>query len=253
MAREVALRAQDWPREALTTWLWEAPGQVLASCETYRCDVVVDGQPALAWSIASVFTEPALRKRGHASAMLTALSERLVTEPGAKALLLFSDVDPGIYERVGFVARPAFDRVLPAEPGDADVEWLTQPVAPGFRPGAGFDLPVTGPMLRWQIAHGPVEPCGARVGDDVIVWQAKDDHLLVLILDAPTHGFALVRAAQGTAHRMGLTHVRGWETPRWPAGLGAREPRKGAVPMLKPLAAGVHPSDWVELPRGVWV
>lgn len=257
MAREAALRAQDWPRQALTTWVWcgagDPAGHVLASCETYRCDVAVGGQPGLAWSIASVYTEPALRKQGHASAMLTALSERLRTESGAAALVLFSDVDPRIYERVGFVARPAFDRVLPAEPGDDGVEWLTQPVAPVSKPAAGFDLRPTADMLRWQIAHGPVVPCGARAGDDVIVWQRKDDHLLVLILEAPTHGVALVRAAQGIAHRMGLTHVRAWETPRWPAEVGRREPRKGAVPMLKPLAAGVDPAAWVDIPRGVWV
>ena len=76
--------------------------------------------------------------------------------------------------------------------------------------------------------------------------------LIVVYLHAREHAAALLAAAADTAARWGLRDVVAWETPDV-AWTGARVPRDGKLPMLKPLAAGVAAEDWAVIPKGVWV
>lgn len=271
LLRERRLRSGFWPRTAHTTWLWRGPDGPLASCETYASPCALDGAAGTTWQIASVYTEPRLRGRGHASAMLAAVAEAAAAR-GAFALALYSDVDPGIYARLGFVAREAWDRRLPAEPGDPEAEAagfaeseLFAACAHAPDAGPGFTFRVSPGQLDWQLDRARVQAeldatprparCGARCGDERIVWS--DDRLaselLVLELRAKQHGEVLLRAAARTAHALGLARVRGWETAAWPSHLGERAARKGALPMLKPLVSGVDPAAWTEIDRGLWV
>ena len=276
LRREAGLRDSRWGRQARQGWAWVDGPRILSSCETFRVDLSVRGQPGLGWQIASVFTEPELRGRGHASAMLEAVAGSLVQTPGAAALTLYSDVPPSIYERVGFVARPAWDRVLPADPQAGTLAGLqalpegalwTLPRLP--EPSGDVVIPVTAEMLDWQVdharweaalsaafpggRHAPKIDCGARLGDELIIWQVARDHLLILLLAAPKHPGPLLAAAARTAARLGLPTLRAWEVPGWPAGLGHRVPRAGARPMIRPLRADVDPEGWVDIPRGLWV
>ncbi|MEQ1505252.1 MAG: GNAT family N-acetyltransferase, partial [Myxococcota bacterium] len=264
--REARLRAGPWARSERTTWIL-GPG--LASCETYR--VPLGGGDGVGWAIASVFTEPALRGHGFASALLDRLAERLRTEPGARGLVLFSDVGARIYERVGFVARPAVDRVWPADPGDPDDgPWtritdaeLPATLAATARPPGAAIWPSAG-QLDWQLDRARtraevgrrrvVRPsrCGAVLDDGLAVWADDGDALLVLLLTGtrPETVDGLATAAARTAGSVGLRQVRAWDTPGpWPSWAPSR-PRDGAIPMIR--AFGDVP-DWTWIPRGVWV
>jgi GNAT superfamily N-acetyltransferase len=83
--------------------------------------------------IGAVFTRPAARRRGAASALIREVM-REASDLGYSAALLYSDIGPAFYERLGFVALPAIEHVArpvdlpdegalairPAEPADLD-------------------------------------------------------------------------------------------------------------------------------------
>lgn len=289
--RELRLRGQRWAREVMLTWLLvDEAGAVLASCETFRMDSFLypkggaGGAGAASagstYAVASVFTEPRLRGRGYASRMMALLSEELVRiDPAAQASVLYSDVGPTIYARVGYVGRPAFDRVLPPEKGDpeegvelvgeADIERAMALIP---RPSRGFVVWPTAEQVDWHLERervyasllGGDRPTGtgARAGGSVALWACnfKSNDLMILILHAnETRELqAIVRSARRTAGRAGLSRVLLWEQPSgapWPSGpeAGERRPREGGLPMLKPLDPRVSPEDWEVIPRALWV
>jgi GNAT superfamily N-acetyltransferase len=291
LARERRLRAHRWAQGAMQTWFLEgARGEVLASCETFRVEARAGADVGAAWEVASVYTEPHLRGRGHAGRLMALLLERLRGEEGRPlAVVLFSDVGPELYARAGFVGRPAVDLVLPPLPSP-----------PGLHggPGAGVDALVAeadvgGALARMRPLPGPVVLCpseaqvdwhlerervyceqlgrprpvawGARAGASRALWAAapKSGRLNVLRLDAhrEEEAAALLACAQRVAHGAGLQEVRLWVEGGW-AGLGALEgavpgarrvAREDSLPMLAPLAAGVDPGGWECIPRALWV
>jgi GNAT superfamily N-acetyltransferase len=273
VAREARLRAGWWPRGALTTWLLCDDDQVLASCETYRVDARVRDGIVGAFEIASLFTEPALRGRGHASVLLEQLATHLRRDRDAAALALFSDVGSAMYERLGFVARPDWDRTWLADPaatsgvdlfGETELSAIHARLEP---PDGAFVIWPSLPQLDWHLDRARtrlaalgrpmVDRCGARVGDDAIVWAVDRDELLVLLLacrSAESVAPLLLSAARA-ASDAGLSGVRAWETPvpgGWP-GFCTRASRVGGLPMCKPLTTAVDPRSWAFVPRAVWV
>jgi ribosomal protein S18 acetylase RimI-like enzyme len=250
VANEAAMRRSAWSRGARTGWLWTDRDRVLASCETYRLPCT----GGVAWEIASVYTEPALRGRGHASALLSALADRLGAEPEARALVLFSDVGAALYERLGFAARPAFDRVVPAAPGPLAA---TAPGALGFPSSGAFRIDPDAAQLAWHVERrillgSPMKRWSAATADGALAWIDPGDELL--LLDARFDGDpeALLAVAAAVAARFALTRVRAWETPEWPAELGERIPRVGNLPMIRTLRP-FDPHGWTRVPRAVWV
>jgi hypothetical protein len=232
------------------------------------------------YGVASVFTEPRLRGRGHASRMMSLLPAAiLAANPGAHAIILFSDVGPGMYARAGYVERPAFDWVLEPEEGDPGegVEVIMEEETASAlslipRPAGGFVVWPTAGQVDWHLERervyasllGGARPTGsgARAGGSVALWACnfKTSELFILLLHAKgTRELqAIVRSAQRTARRAGLSRVRAWEQPLaapWPSGPGGfeRRPRDGSLPMIVPLDPRVSPDDWAVIPRALWV
>lgn len=275
--RERRLRSHPWAREAMRSWLWcGAQGEVLASCETFRVASLLDGARGDSFGIASVFTEPPLRKRGHASAMLEALTGRVRSEtPRAHALFLFSDAGAAIYQRVGYQARPGFDWVLP--PIDQDPSAGVTLIREDGLSGAlttwppsrdAYAVVPTASQLDWHVereriyarALGRLRPpaTGARSGDAVALWAGvlRSEELVVLLAHGSGEGLARVLgAAQRCAGTAGLKRVRIWDTPDVPFGTvpGLRRvERDGALAMIHPLAP-FPASAWRTIPRALWV
>ncbi|HEU4405209.1 MAG TPA: GNAT family N-acetyltransferase [Polyangiaceae bacterium] len=282
--REIALRAHRWPASGtMTTWALRAEGgRILASCETFRVPALLDGAPVGdAYAIASVYTEPALRGRGYASALLGALGDLLCNrDRGAVATVLFSDVGTPLYERSGYVARPPLDRSARAEPGDPSegVDELFTDEAPGAidravaelfpAPGEGLWLVPSGAQLDWHrererlYARHQGRPAlaawGARKGRGAIIWAAdwKNRRLVGLLYRA--HGEAEARALltcmRRVAASVGLARALLWDDPLEPwAAPFAATPREDSIPMIRPFAAGLRPDAWARIPRGIWV
>jgi GNAT superfamily N-acetyltransferase len=273
LEREARLCAHPWAKETMRCWAWrDDDGRILSSCETYAMCSAVDGERGETWAVASVFTEPELRGRGHARAMMDALVARARAD-GAQASTLFSDVGAPIYEKSGYVTRPADDLVFPPAPGklDATVDALVERVGEVEPYVDDFAIWPTAAQLDWHVERGrayatmldrpPLPAVGARAGDGVIYWSAdwKNDRLLVLWLDAARafEAEALIQSARHLASSLKLHEVRLWSQP-WPfpgrSDLGGdRVHRNGSLPMIAPLSASVRADMWNQIPRGVWV
>ncbi|CAG9936902.1 unnamed protein product [Clonostachys rosea f. rosea IK726] len=79
---------------------------ILSSCETLRKRALVrrpDGEvnEVIAHGVASVFTDPAFRGKGHASTMMACLGEALQAE-GALLSVLWSDIGKEFYNKHGW-------------------------------------------------------------------------------------------------------------------------------------------------------
>ena len=263
VAREERLRAHRWARDNMRSWLLVEGAQILASCESFEMLSFLDGKPGRTFGVASVYTEPALRGRGHAARMM----ELLVGAVGEhQAGLLFSDIGD-YYARVGWRALPAFERSLPAERSSPNVEWLSAPAADELWPRvdvprARFIVWPTAAQLDWHrerervyaelFGRAPLAHAGARTGDGVILWAAdfKNDKLVVLHVSG--RSAALAAAAQQQAAVAGLSQVITWDSLAvGPDALGEQNPRNDSLPMVLPLQPGTETLSYV--PRALWI
>jgi GNAT superfamily N-acetyltransferase len=270
LEREARLRGHRWAKGAMRTWLWTAAdAAVLASCETFEVASEVGGVRGRSWVVASVFVEPSLRRRGHSTAMLSALLRRLSAESGAQAAVLFSEVGVDLYARPGFFAVPSFDAWFDAaDERPDDVAFLTSPLpAPRApRPAAQvLHLGLSEGQLDWHLererfyARAWKKPVlaahGARLGASSIGWTAywrtRELHVLFLDVADEAHRLPLLRAAQYAAAQAGLPVVRVWEGTRVDDVPGARRARRDdEIAMFAPLCPGVL--GWTHVERGLW-
>jgi predicted N-acetyltransferase YhbS len=89
--------------------------RILASAKQYELPLLIDGQRQRTLGIGAVFTPPELRRRGHARALI----ERMVTaarEQGVSVTLLFSEIDPAYYEKLGFRPVPVSEVEIAVRP-----------------------------------------------------------------------------------------------------------------------------------------
>ncbi|HEX7139235.1 MAG TPA: GNAT family N-acetyltransferase [Vicinamibacterales bacterium] len=100
--------AAPWGRRGLTRWALVDRGEVLASAKIYMFNATLDGQTIRIAGFGAVFTLPAHRGRGAARELMTRLVDKVAAE-GADAALLFSEIGPDYYARLGFFAVPLDD------------------------------------------------------------------------------------------------------------------------------------------------
>ena len=99
--------ATPWGRTHLQRLALVERGEVLASAKLYTLDATLDGRLLRIAGIGALFTAPAHRGRGHASALVERLLERSAGE-GATVALLFSIIGADYYAGLGFepIATP---------------------------------------------------------------------------------------------------------------------------------------------------
>ncbi len=103
--------ATPWGRTHLRRLALVDGDQLLASAKLYRFEALLDHQPIAVAGIGAVFTSPASRGRGAARDLLDRLLE-LAAADGADVALLFSEIGPDYYARLGFEVIPVSDRRL---------------------------------------------------------------------------------------------------------------------------------------------
>ncbi len=128
-------------------------GRLLATAKRYELSGRVDGQPVKMLGLGAVFTPEAERGRGHAGTLLRRLLDEAAAD-GFGLALLFSEIDPHYYERLGF-RRLAVNQVsLSVRPGtrkgapmiplrSGDVGDLAALVEMNATQGAGYRLSLT--------------------------------------------------------------------------------------------------------------
>jgi predicted N-acetyltransferase YhbS len=103
--------ATAWGRGHLRLLALVDRDEVLASAKLYMVDATLDGRPIQVAGIGAVFTPPARRGRGAARTLIDQMLERAAAD-GADLALLFSEIGPVYYTRLGFVPIATTDRRL---------------------------------------------------------------------------------------------------------------------------------------------
>lgn len=235
-----------------------------------------DGAPLRAVGIGAVFTDPAARGRGVASELVGAVLDE-ARDLGYAAALLYSDIDPAFYARLGFVVLPARDWTI-------DRAALPTRGALEVRRAREGDL---GRLLgwyegAWQREH-PLFLRPARSpaiwrffrfrnrirGEWIVRFRGRDAGYLIAGADDPRRELPDPReprlfwvdeaAAPGVprerlwatvrvlAEKARAVRVRGWLGPDGAPEGAARMARPSSVPMVAPLAPGLR--VW---PRRTW-
>ncbi|MGH9143904.1 MAG: GNAT family N-acetyltransferase [Vicinamibacterales bacterium] len=96
-----AQTATPWGRNHLRRFALMDGDQVLACAKLYRLAAVLDGRSMQVAGIGALFTPPPARGHGAARELLDRLLERAAAE-GADLALLFSEIGPDYYLRLGF-------------------------------------------------------------------------------------------------------------------------------------------------------
>lgn len=171
---------------------WFDGSRLLSAFKQYDLQGMIGGRALRVVGIGAVFTPPALRRQGHAFAMLRAAIDK-ARESGADAALLFSDIDVRYYERLGFV---------PVESRESSVtaSQLPRP-AGGFRPATSGDEA----MLA-----------------DIFAASRTTEPRLHLLRDEWTVRFQLRRLRE-------LSRARGVSEPEWGVVVDGRAGEGGAM------------------------
>jgi predicted N-acetyltransferase YhbS len=234
-------------------------------------------QPVRAVGIGAVFTRPSARGRGAASALLRTVMEE-ARDHGYAAALLYSDIDPAFYARLGFVVLPARDfRVAPADlpavgalsvrrAGARDEDRLLgwyeeawQREHPSFlRPARTKAIwryfrvrnRIAGPwILRFRgrdagyVMAGPDEP-----SRDL---PERDEPRLFWVDEIAAPGVPPARiwaTVRALAERAKAAQVRGWLGPGGAPSRSARIARTASFPMIAPLTPELRVR-----PRRAWL
>lgn len=240
---------------------------LVASLKRYALLLHHPDQPGAhrAVGLGAVFTRPSARRRGAASALIREVM-REASDLGYSAALLYSDIAPAFYERLGFVALAAIDHVarpadlpaegaLPIRPAEpADLDRILAFYEEGFRGTSPLLRPLRSRALyrffryrnrvrgEWILSDagndvgyliaGREDPLrdlpGPHEEDRVWVdeWAAPGI--------APDQVWAAVRAL---SEREGARVVGAWLPPHGQSERFQARPRAGAIPMIAPLAA----------------
>jgi GNAT superfamily N-acetyltransferase len=272
LQREAGLRAHPFAKQHLRTWLWvDEAGAVLSSCETFEVPARRGSRLGRAFVIASVFTEPALRGKGHAVTLINAVCERLGQQTDALAVSLFSEVGARIYERAGFVAQPSWDVVLPLETSVLPMvtssveEFPAVEAPPSVMADGSVQLELTVEQCDWQVERERLYARALkrpelkthllRRGRSSLAltasFQTNELHVLWYRFELPADVGPLLAAAADHGRASGLKALRVWETTPIPLPAGsARVERTDELPMLRSLDGA--PARWSFIERGLW-
>lgn len=110
-----AQMSTPWGLSHLERVAWTGNGELLASAKRYRLHVRIGGEPTACLGIGAVFTPPSRRGRGHAAALIEAMLAEAERE-GTPYALLFSEIDPSYYARLGFEAFAVTETTLALRP-----------------------------------------------------------------------------------------------------------------------------------------
>ena len=240
---------------------------LVAASKRYSLLFRVGGRDARVLGVGAVFTKEGERGRGHAPALIRAMAAE-ARDLGYAAAILYSDIDPAYYARLGFVALPALDHfALPAElPGAG---------ALAFRPANEGDLDrlIAWHEASWADAPEAIRPMRSRALWRFFTWRnriagawilsegGRDVGYLLAGLDDPRRDLPeprpegllwvdewsapgvdparVLATIRAVAEREGARAIGRWLRPGQGAAPFREAKRTASFPMILPLAAGL--------------
>ncbi|KAJ3365440.1 hypothetical protein GGF32_009298 [Allomyces javanicus] len=182
--REInALQATEDARNGHCGWLLvpaeecnQEDPTILASCETFHRTGQLGGREVDAWVLTTVYVPEPHRGKGYAKDLSVQVRDHLIaTNPDLGVSILFSDVGPYLYAKLGWQVYPStsFEFRIPTTPSAAPIPTLPagagylntalamslvhdEPPTPSVDPATGcavFTLPFTPARLAWHEAH----------------------------------------------------------------------------------------------------
>ncbi len=219
-------------------------GKVLSSAKRYSLEILLDGRRCRTLGLGAVFTPPQLRGRRYASLLIERILAAAAAE-GYDTALLFSEIGPDYYLRLGFT-------VVPHE--TSCVTLSRKPGAPAImmRSGDRRDIPM---MAAMHAEMAPRYRFAAVRQPDWIEYAISKRRLLAGL--APEGlgvlFYVVEEGGRAVAYLVMTTGRRGWTIEecgdRDPLGsrvgallqvLLAREPASGLPPIY-----GWFPGDWL--------
>jgi GNAT superfamily N-acetyltransferase len=131
-----------------------ADGALLASAKRYRLRLRLDGRTVGTIGIGAVFTPPHLRGRGHAAALIGHIVEAARGE-GASMAILFSEIAPRYYERLGFSVVPTLQATIGVRTGPGAPAVLVRAGQDGDSAHVAEMLVRRLPPYRFGLVHDP--------------------------------------------------------------------------------------------------
>ena len=247
-------------RRPFTVGLYEDE-KLVTSCKLYERELRWGSKTLRATGIGAVFTVPAYRGRGYASALLGTLLDR-ERAAGGDLVFLYSDIHPAFYQRLGFVPLPSRRLTFRAATLD-DARTGAKPLENRDWPAVQRCFERLDASRTWRFIRTPVvwkwmrqqwaaEPQPAEQRVDLIVRRRRNVVAYVFGLRVPRKdmvfveefGFdggegrarlsAVLRAAAGD-----LAQVRMWMPPavaRDALPAGTARVRKNAIFMVAPIS-----------------
>jgi GNAT superfamily N-acetyltransferase len=136
-------------------------GTALSSAKRYDLSARIDGRIRRVLGIGAVFTSPARRGQGHGRRLLQAVLEAAEAE-GYEYAMLFSEIDPALYERLEFVPVPLLE---------SRIEVARKSGAPAMLVRAGNERDIS----------AIVEMCAARAAGARLALDRSEDWIRFVI------------------------------------------------------------------------
>jgi len=237
-----AQMSTPWGAGHLERVAWTDGDALLASAKRYRFTLRLGGSTSTCVGIGAVFTPPSQRKRGHAAALIEAMLAEAERE-GIRHALLFSEIDPAYYARLGFEPFAVTEAVLGLRP-------QPRPGAPGVLVRAGDDRDIAAVSAMHEARAGRYALALDR--DPEYVRHAITKRRLLAAF-AP----AGVRQLEFFVAEEGATAVAYIVVSRGPEGQvleewGDRDPSGARVGAMLQVLAARTPAEAVE-PLRTWV
>ena len=230
-----------WGRTRLTRLaLVDDDGALLASLKRYRYDVRIDGRDGTMCGIGAVFTPPARRGRGHASALIQGVldDER---RAGALLAVLFSEIGTAYYERLGFTAVPLDEVTLNVKRKDGSPAMLV-------RAGGEADIPALAGLHTVRSASARI----ALRRDASMIAFALAKKRMFAGLSAPGHRqlefFVAEEGASAVAYVVLSQNQHGWTLEE----AGDRDPAAARLGGMLQVLVAREPSKPLPIIRTWW-
>jgi predicted N-acetyltransferase YhbS len=267
---EAQLRTAWGGRHLRRFALVDEGGRVLSSAKRYDLQAQLDGRDISMVGIAAVFTPARARGRGHARALVEAITTSAAAD-GAELAMLFSEIDPSYYAAAGFAAVPRRERIIavPSSKGapmtlvragvDLDIPAVTA-LARSMAQGHRFAMSPSEGQLRFSLSKKRllagflppgdlsvefyvVEEGGGAVAFAILT-VTRDDIVLEMCGDRDPAGArvgALLQTLRARAPRETMPRMTGFLPPGWcPPQVRLEDgPVVREVMMTKPLKQGV--------------
>jgi hypothetical protein len=216
-------------------------GRLLATAKQYRFDVRVGGREGWMCGIGAVFTPPAQRGHGYASALVEALVARAQRE-GALLASLFSEIGPAFYERLGFTGVPLDEVTVTVDRKDGGAPAML------VRAGDERDLEAVAAMHAVRSASAPF----ALRRDSALVHYALSKRRLLAGLGPSglrqLEFFVAEEGASAVAYVVLNENANGWTLEE----AGDRDPAGARLGAIFQVLLAREPSHRMPLIRAWW-